>query len=367
MSLKLKAPRTWDIGLAIAVILLVIFGTVIIYSITYNQETNFVLNQLLYAGVGVTVLLGLTFLDYRALGTATISLYILGVIALLLLLIPGIGKEIGGSTRWYDLGFVQFQPSEIFKIILIITLAKYYSSRATQLKLRHLFEGLLITLIPAVLVVLEPDLGTTLVYFVIYFVILFSTASRKIYFYIISAFSVIVLPLVWFFVLQGYQQERILSFLNPQNNPFGSGYSVLQSIIATGSGSLFGRGLGHGPQSQLNFLPAQETDFIFASTAEQLGFIGALVLLGLLFIVIFKAITISRLSRDQFGAFVATGIVGMLVFQVVVNVGMNVGLMPITGIPLPFVSYGGSSLITSMVAIGILESIHMRHKPISFL
>lgn len=365
--MKLKAPRTWDFILIITVILLIILSVVIIYSTTYYQKTNFAVDQLFYAGIGLVVLFGLALFDYRALGTATVTLYILGILSLILLLVPGFTQQIAGAHRWYNLGFAQFQPSEIFKLILILTLARYYSANAASLKFRHLIGGFFITLLPAILVALEPDLGTALVYFVIFFFILFSTQIRRVYFLITSIILVFISPLLWFFVLRGYQKARILSFLNPQNNPFGSGYNVLQSTIATGSGGFWGRGLGHGPQSQLNFLPAQQTDFIFASTAEQLGFIGAFVLLGLFFILITRALAVAKNSKDQFGSYIAIGIVGMLLFQIFVNIGMNIGIMPVTGIPLPLVSYGGSSLITCLAAVGLLESIYIRHRPISFL
>ncbi|MFH1749411.1 MAG: rod shape-determining protein RodA [bacterium] len=357
--------RTWDYLLYFAVILLMILGIILIYSISLESEKGFALQQGIFAGIGLISMVVLSFIDYRALGTACITLYIIGITLLVLLLIPGVGTEIAGSTRWINLGFFQFQPSELFKLILIIALAKYYSTRMGDISFRHIIYGFLITLLPMILILAEPDFGSAAVLFIIFITILIASGVRRIYMFIIGASLLLFTPIFWL-LLKDYQKERILSFLNPNANPFGSGYNILQSIIATGSGRLWGRGLGYGPQSQLNFLPVQQSDFIFGVACEQLGFVGGLVILGFFGIIISRMISIANIAKDNFGTLLVIGTAGMFIFQVLINAGMNIGIMPITGITLPFVSYGGSSLIVSMAMIGILQSIHMRHKKINF-
>ncbi len=357
--------KTWDYLLYFAVVLLVILGIVLIYSISLEPGKSFVLQQSIFACIGLVGMVILSFVDYRALGTASISMYIMGVVLLALLLIPGIGTEIAGSTRWINLGFFQFQPSELFKLILIIVLAKYYSARMGDISFRHIIYGFIITLVPMILVLAEPDFGSAIVLLVIFITILVASGIRRIHLFIIGVSSLVFTPVTWY-LLKEYQKERILSFIDPGANPFGSGYNILQSIIATGSGRLWGRGLGYGPQSQLNFLPVQQSDFIFGVACEQLGFIGGLVILGFFGIIISRIISLAGIAKDNFGTLLAVGIAGMFIFQVLVNAGMNIGIMPITGITLPLVSYGGSSLIVSLALIGILQSIYMRHKKISF-
>ncbi|MFC1656717.1 rod shape-determining protein RodA [Patescibacteria group bacterium] len=357
--------RTWDYLLYFAVILLVILGIILIYSISLESEKSFALQQGIFACIGLVAMIILSFVDYRALGTASITLYVIGIIFLILLLIPGVGTEIAGSTRWINLGFFQFQPSELFKLILIIILAKYYSARMGDIDFRHIVYGFLITLLPMILILAEPDFGSAIVLFIIFITILIASGIRRVYLFIMGVILLIFTPITWL-LLKDYQKERILSFLDPGANPFGSGYNILQSMIATGSGRFWGRGLGYGPQSQLNFLPVQQSDFIFGVACEQLGFVGGIVILGFFGVIISRMISLANIAKDNFGTLLAVGIAGMFIFQVLINAGMNIGIMPITGITLPLVSYGGSSLIVSMALIGILQSIHTRHKKISF-
>jgi rod shape determining protein RodA len=302
-------------------------------------------------------------IDYRTLSSASIILYFAGISLLILVLI--LGKTKLGSTRWIDFGFFNFQPSEIFKVILILTLSNFLSKKENILIIDFIIYLFMIAL-PVVLVLLEPDLGTALIYVIIGIALFIACKTKEIYLLISGLIFAVLSPVLWFFVLKPYQRERILTFIDPNHDPFGSGYNVLQSTISVGSGGLLGRGLGHGSQSQLNFLPIQHTDFIFATLAEELGFIGAGLLLILFIILIIRIIGIAASAKDAIGRYICFGVATMILAQILINVGMNIGIMPVTGIPLPLISHGGSSLFTTMIALGIVGSIFIRRKAISF-
>ena len=346
------------------IILLLIFGLVVIFSITYHTpKQNLASSQLIYAALGLGLLVLFTAIDYRTLSSASIILYIIGIALLILVLILGRSKL--GSTRWIDFGFFNFQPSEIFKVILILTLSNFLAKKEDIIVSDFLIYLGLIAL-PAALVLLEPDLGTALIYVIIGITLFIACRTREIYLLITALIGAILLPIFWFFVLRAYQRERILTFIDPSHDPFGSGYNVLQSTISVGSGGMLGRGLGHGPQSQLNFLPIAHTDFIFASLAEELGFIGAGFLLILFLALIMRIVNIAAGAKDALGRYLAFGVAAMVLFQVLINVGMNIGIMPVTGIPLPLISHGGSSLFSTMIALGIVGSVFSRRKSILF-
>ncbi len=368
-KIKVKI-RDFDWIIAILSIILATIGVVIIYSITVGKEGNsfpqLAVNQIVFVCLGILTMVFFVFFDYRLLKNFTAVLYFLMIALLVLVLF--IGKGAGGATRWINLGFFQLQPSEISKIILIIVLAKYFSSHQKDIyKFRHIVISGIFVAVPLFLVASQPDLGTALVFVVIWGGMLLISGIRNIYIFLTSILGLAFLPIFWYF-LKDYQKNRILTFLNPTADPLGEGYNVIQSKIAIGSGKLLGRGLGHGSQSYLNFLPqaAQHTDFIFAVLAEELGFLGAILLLGLFFILLIRGLRIARLARDNFGMLLSMGIVVMFTFQILINVGMNLGLMPITGIPLPFVSYGGSSMVLVFCALGILQNVIVRHRQIAF-
>jgi len=364
--LKALSGKTFDYFLFVLVFILVILGIVSIYSITYGVTNQYFISQLIFAGIGLVFLGFFAFLDYKSLGSFSILIYSAGIVFLAAVLV--IGKTVSGATRWIPLGFFQLQPAEIFKLILIIVLAKYLGDKKGEIGGREILVTFLLTSLPVVLVLMQPDFGTALVYLAIAIILLFVAGIPRLYIFILSLVVGSLAPIFWFFVLRGYQKERLVSFLNPSADPFGSGYNVLQSIIGVGSGQLLGHGLGHGSQSQLNFLPIsiQHTDFIFAVFAEELGFLGSILLLILFVILLFKIFKIAQVAKDGFGALLAAGIGGMFLFQFLVNVGMNLGVMPITGIPLPFLSFGGTALVMSLVCIGVVESVIARHKKISF-
>jgi rod shape determining protein RodA len=360
-----KISRDFDWIMLISVIILVCLGVAIIYSTTYTdpENKNLAFYQGLYALIGGVAAYILAKIDYRAIKSYFLILYIIGIILLLTVLI--LGKTVFGATRWINLGFFQLQPSEIFKLILILFLARILSDRTNEFNIRKLIMIIVLVIVPVVLVLLEPDLGTALVIFAVMIGMIVAAGVRKIYLLGLGIIAVAISPLTWF-LLRDYQRQRILTFLNPSSDPFGAGYNILQSIIAVGSGQFIGRGLGHGSQSQLNFLPIKHSDFIFAVFAEELGFIGAVILILLFVVLLIRIIRIAKVASDDFGMLVASGICIMFIFQILVNIGMNIGIMPVTGIPLPFVSYGGTSLIVNLGAVGILFSIILRHRKLVF-
>jgi rod shape determining protein RodA len=293
----------------------------------------------------------------------------------LLILVNFIGKTANGAENWIDLKFFQLQPSEVAKIFLIFSFATFFSSKIGKIKWQDILVSVLMLLPPLVLILTEPDLGTAMVVVFIYFVILiFSKPSKlqlvAIFVSLTIGFSIVTLAYLnikpFGSMFKDYQRKRIEVFINPNLDPYGRGYNVKQAQITIGSGGIMGKGLGRGTQSQLQFLPEAHTDFIFAGIAESFGFLGCIVLLFLYCYFIVRIIAIAQLALDNFGMLVAFGIAAMFLFQVLENVGMNVGLLPVTGIPLPFLSSGGTSLLVSFLSVGIVESIFIRHRKISF-
>lgn len=315
--------------------------------------------QFLYAAVGLVIMFTLARFDYRSLKSYAIPLYI--VMSLSLLAVEVIGTTALGAQRWISIGFFQFQPSEFAKVVLIIALAAYHARYyARMAQFRHLVAVGLILLPPLALVVSQPDLGTGLVCIAIWLALALASRVRRLYLLGGLATLAATLPILYKF-LATYQRQRIDVLLNPQADRLGIGYNVTQSVIAVGSGGWLGRGLSAGSQSQLNFLPSQHTDFIFAVLAEKLGFLGAALLILLFGVLIVRIYIISTMSIDRFGAFLCIGVASMLLFHILVNIGMNMGIMPVTGIPLPFVSAGGTSMIMGMVSIGLVLSV-ARHR-----
>jgi rod shape determining protein RodA len=359
--------RGFDFIMLAAVLLLLILGVAVLYSMTLGGgigQMKEVWNQIIFASVGLVLLLLFTFLDYRVFKDLAWIFYVFSLILLVLVLF--FGQTIFGAQRWIDFGFFQFQPSELMKLSLIFVLARYFSQTRLELfPIKSLVVSAIIVAVPFLLVASQPDIGTATVFVFIWLAMLIISNLRVKFFVICGGMAMLIAPLVWIF-LKDYQRQRILTFLEPEKDVLGAGYNVVQSKIAVGSGGLWGRGLGQGPQSQLNYLPVQHTDFIFAVLAEGLGFVGAVVLLFLFGVVIWRGFRTSRLAKDEFGMYVACGITAFLFFQIVINIGMDIGVMPVMGIPLPFLSYGGSSLLVSLWAVGILESIILRHRKIAF-
>lgn len=361
----LKKIKNFDWILIVVTIFLFVIGVTLIYSTT-SSTSGFQLaqNQIINGVIGLIIFFILGFLDYRSLKSFTPIFYL--IILGLLVYVLVVGKISHGAQSWINLGFFQLQPSELSKIVLIIALAKFFSKKGENMELFSSFIiSLVYTLIPVFLVMMQPDFGTAIVLLAIWFGMIMATHAKKIYIFGLTLISFASLPIVFHF-LKDYQKNRIITFLNPGNDPQGAGYNVLQSTISIGSGQLFGRGLGHGPQSQLKFLPERSTDFIFAVLGEELGLAGAFVLLLLFFILVLRIIRVVKISADSFGGLIAIGVCVWFLFQILVNVGMNIGIMPVTGIPLPLVSYGGSSTIAILISLGILQSVISRAKKLNF-
>ena len=322
-------------------------------------QSSVPLPYLLVAGLAVVYLLDcltLRIMDALRNLVYVVMLALLGITFL-------IGQTAGGSQRWLGAGTIQ--PSEIAKVVMIVVLAKFLADREERMEQAGtVLVSLGIIAAPMFLIYLQPDLGTALALLAIWVGMIWMARIRFRHLFVLVAAGLIALPLVWF-ALEDYMRHRLLLFVNPASDP-DSYFNVHQSLVSIGSGGWTGKGLTHGTQSQLHFLRVRHTDFIFAVTAEELGFLGAVAMLALVFFVLWRVLRIAKQSRDGFGRLIASGVAALIFFQSVVNIGMNLALMPVTGIPLPFVSYGGSSLLTTMVAMGLVESVALRQKKLEF-
>lgn len=353
--------KQFDWFLFLAAILLASLGIAAILSTTWGEEGSLKIldKQVIAAVAGVFFIFCLALINYQIFKNYSYVFYVLMILALLAVLF--FGKEIRGTKGWFDFGFFQFQPTEFAKIVLLIILAKYFSSISGKpSQVRHILVSGILTLIPVGLILAQPDLGSALILILLWILMLLISGIKKEYIVTLIFFGAVLFLLSWNFALAPYQKDRILSFINPMRDPLGAGYHMIQSKIAIGSGELLGRGLGHGPQSQLKFLPDQHTDFIFAVISEELGFLGATLLLSLLFFLLLRIVKISKKVKDEFGLMLTLGTCFLFLIQIFINIGMNVGVLPVAGVPLPFVSYGGSALLFSFIILGILESITAR-------
>jgi len=357
-----------DKVLVFAVALLIVLGLITIFSISYSgDEMNFLnfKKQLLFAIIGFAAMFFAASVDYRMLKNYSGALY--AVILVLLAAVLILGKVTRGTVGWFDLGIFSIQPAEFAKIGIIIVLAKYLSGVGNYYNIvKKILASGMTTGALVFLILLQPDLGSSLVVLFIWFGLLcvFGLNMKQILLFCLM--GVIVCVAGWTYVLEDYQKDRIYTFLNPQSDPLGSGYNVLQSTIAIGSGNVWGKGLGHGSQSQLNFLPEKHTDFIFAVIAEEMGLIGGALVIMLFALIFYRLLAIANEAQDNFGKLISLGALFMLLFHVIVNIGMNMGIMPVTGIPLPFVSSGGSSLIAFMIIIGVVQSVYINGRRYRF-
>lgn len=359
MKMSFKILDRFDFILLIAVFLLILIGLLSIYSIGLsNAETKMIFfnRQLIFALSGIVLLFLFAFIDYRFLKSYYKTF--LSVTFLLLFAVLIVGGIIRGTSSWFYFFGFQFQPVELAKIVLVIFLASYLSNKAKEFySWKPIITSAIASFAIISLVVLQPDIGSAFILFIIWFMmILFTNISKK-KIMIITFLIIIILSAGWFVFFKDYQKDRIITFLNPKQDPLGVGYNLSQSIIAIGSGQLTGRGFGLGSQSQLNFLPEQRTDFIFAVISEEFGLLGSTLTIILIIILFFRMIVIIRKTNDNFAVFLVLGFLIMFFTQSILNMAMNAGIAPIIGLPLPFVSYGGSSLWMSLIAIGILESI----------
>jgi len=351
-----SAFRKFDFFLFLPIVLITSFSLLIISS-TYPDAAK---QQLIFAILGFTVYFLLLSIDYRYLKNFYLPIFAILVAVLLAVIV--FGPEVRGASRWINIGGFRFQPAEFTKPLILVVLAGFLSKNyEAQVSLRFIIRSLPWIVVPTVLVFLQPDLGTALSFLVVWGGMLFLSPIPLGYFFGLGLISILIAPLLWHILLP-YQKTRILVFINPMQDTLGAGYNVLQAMIAVGSGKIIGRGFGRGPQSHLRFLPEHHTDFIFASLAEEWGFVGALVLLGLFTILILRMILVSQRSANIFGFYLCVGAVFLFLSQLLINIGMNVGIMPITGIPLPLVSYGGSSLIGHMMILSLVQNVAIRSK-----
>ena len=374
-----KNWRNLDIFIVIIVFLFAVISVSIIQSATNDELTEglsyYASRQLMLIGVATVILIGVMLTDHKRFEIYALPLYIVGVLLLLYVEIEGYTS--GGAKRWIDLGFTRLQPSEFVKIFVILMLAKELAKYGGEInRFRDLFGSFVIVGIPFLLILTEPNLGTALVLIgimlsmfviagvnwrllLILFLIGFLVIASLVLLYYIS-------DEIFFKIIKEYQLKRITSFMNPADDPLGSGFQVTQSLIAIGSGQLTGKGLSGGSQTKGGWVPEHHTDFIFAVIGEELGFLGVSVLICLFFLLIYRFLLVAGNSSDLFGSYIVAGIIGLLLFHIYQNIGMTVGLMPITGVALPFISAGGSSLLTMYFCVGLVLSVCISKKPSLF-
>lgn len=347
---------------------LVALGFAFIYSasLSLDSQRQLLITQGAATLIGTLALVVTARFDYRVYKNWTRGLYLVALVLLVLVLF--LGNEVRGTHAWFDLGFFRFQPSEFAKVVLILALAKYFSDHRDELyRFKHFVISFVHVLIPAGLILLEPDLGSALILLAIWAGLALTVGMKRWHLLVFAGGFVLVAVIGWKFVLADYQKDRITTFLTPLENCRSlAAYNVCQSYIAIGSGGVTGRGFGQGTQSQLNFLPEKHTDFIFAVIAEELGFVGVIFTLGFLGILVVRLLRTAQLAQDNFGLFVALGVGILVLVQSVVNIGSNLGILPVTGVTLPLVSYGGSSLVATLALIGVVFSVRARHRKQSF-
>lgn len=395
----------FDITLFCSVCFLTVIGLISIYSSTYSVGLIDVFNkQIIWVVAGFVVLPICLFIPIKYVEFLAYPIHVISLI--ILAMVPFIGQTVYGSTSWINFGFFKIQPSEFTKVTTVIALAFFLSNKNVNIEnLKYLMLSFLIAFVPFCLIMLQPDFGTATVYMFTYFLMVFWSGTKLFYIYTIIAFSlalltalispwallvlvvVSILILIYLkenlsiiFAFSGFllaigfsfdyfyktlaphQQKRIIAFLNPDSDPLGAGYNAIQAKVAIGSGGLFGKGFMQGTQTQLKFIPKQWTDFIFCVTGEEFGFLGAMIVITLLFLVLFQCIKISKTTKSRFASIVTMGFVAILLYQIVVNLGMSMNILPVMGIPLPFISSGGSSFVSIMIMIGLMLNFYSHRK-----
>lgn len=346
------------------VLLLCAVGLVAMYSATLGnpQLSRFLPRQAIWMSLGLTLALLATLIDYRIWAQLGPFLHAGAIFLLILVLLIGTGGPGSPVERWLRVGSIFIQPSEFTKLTLVLSLAHYFrsSERIGSLGFSVLVWPTLLMLVPLLLILRQPDLGTALLLLIVFVPMIFLAGLRWWILLAAIVLGLCSLPIAWHFVLKPYQQERVLTFLDPTRDPLGAGYHIIQSKIAVGNGGFWGQGLGQGTQGQLNFLPAHHTDFIFSVFAEEWGFVGTLVVLLLFMALIFWSLGHILNTQDRVSAMLTVGVVTILTSHVLINIGMTIGLMPVVGVPLPFFSYGGSAMLSQMFGIGLLLNVRMR-------
>jgi len=359
--------RHFDFWLLGAVILALVFGVTMIRSAIAGNENlaNLVSRQIIFGGIGFVVIVLAAAIDYRFWSGAIIPMYIVIVIFLLLLFV--IGGARFGATRWIETGLVSIQPTELAKIVVILALASYFSKTVDAPRnWKWLITGLMIAVGIAGLIYIQPNLSNVIVIMVLWAAMTWISGVelKQLGMMVLAG---LILAVIAFNFIQPYQLDRIFTFFKPDTSARnGATYNIIQALIALGSGGWVGEGYGHGTQTQLRFMKVRHNDFIFSVIGEELGFVGALFVLVLIGFIVYRCLRAARQARDPFGSIMAYGVAILIFFQAAVNIAVNLNLIPVTGIPLPFISYGGSGLISLMLGVGLVESVALRHKPLDF-
>jgi rod shape determining protein RodA len=357
--------HNYDFVLLAVTLALLAYGVAMIYSASHNipPVAGSAVRQAIFAAGGMFLGLVITAIDYRLLDAFRVPIYTLVVVSLIAVLF--LGQTTFGAQRSIDLGIVNVQPSELSKPLMIIILAAFFANRGEKIgRLSTVLLSALLVAVPVFLIYKEPDLGTALVLIFVWAVMVFAAGTNLLHLGLLAGGAAGTIPIVWL-AMQEYMRRRIVTFLNPDSDP-QSYYNIKQALYAIGSGGWFGKGYLKGTQSQLRFLIVQHTDFVFSVICEELGMLGALALFALLALVLLRMLRAAKLARDTFGRLICVGIAAWLFFQIAVNIGMNLNLLPVAGLPLPFISYGGSSLVPMLAAIGVVQSVLLRHRKIEF-
>ena len=342
-------------------VVLAIIGCLLVYSATYYSDPGLgtFKKQMLWVGIGILLMAAFMVVDYHVLFDIAPILYGIGIILLIYLVL--FGKLTANVKSWIRIGGFQFQPSEFMKIFTALMVARYFDSNdRAYLTPRSFMWAMGLIGLPVGLIIIQPDFGTAASFFPLVAVAMFFGGIRMRVWVAMILIVAIALPAGYFFFLKPYQRERIMIFLNPERDPLGSGYQVTQAKIAIGSGGIHGKGFRHGTQAKLEFLPARHTDFIFAVLGEEWGFIGVVIVLGLYLFLVMQALTFAKQARDRGGTFLIICLISFIMFHVLINVSMQIGILPTTGIPLPLISYGGSSTMMFFLAVGLIANVDMR-------
>jgi rod shape determining protein RodA len=354
------APRV-DLNFLGTALVLAIIGCLLVYSATFFNEPNLgtFKRQMLWVGIGLALAIIIMMIDYHVLFDVAPILYGIGIVLLLYLLVWG--KVTANVKSWIHIAGFQFQPSEFMKVFTALMLARFFDSNdRAYLDFRSFMMAMGIIGLPVGLIIIQPDFGTAASFFPLIAVAMFFGGIRPRIWMAMILIGAIALPVGWNFFLKPYQKERVMIFLNPERDPLGSGYQVTQAKIAIGSGGIHGKGFRHGTQGKLGFVPEHHTDFIFSVLGEEWGFVGVIVVLGLYLYLVFQALTFAKHARDRGGTFLVICLTMFFVFHVLINVSMQIGILPTTGIPLPLISYGGSSTMMFFIAIGLIANVDTR-------
>ena len=353
-----KALKRIDWLLVIFIIPIVLAGLVTMKSFTpFEATANFFDKQVIWVLVSFAVFFLFSFFDFRFLKRTDVLVSLFLFFAFLLLVLIVVGNISHGAKSWFDFGFFSFQPVDLMKLVLILVLAKYFSRRHVEIRdVKHIFISGFYALVPLLLVLMQPDFGSAMIVLFIWFGMVLVSGISKTHLFLVLLSGVLIFASLWLFVFAPYQKARIYNFINPLADVHKTGYNVFQSTIAVGSGQILGKGLGFGTQSRLKFLPVPQSDFVFAAFSEEWGFVGSFLILILYCLVIWRVLHTASLGSSNFEILFGMGIAIFFIGHILVNVGMNLGILPVTGIPLPFMSYGGSHLLTEFAGLGILMS-----------